>query len=358
MSETLEEIIKLTRDKLQKSKNEFVMIHKAGDIGITSYIPFPIPTGLAELDYHLGGRCGLPAGKIIEYYGKPFTGKTTLALHAIAEVQKLGGLALFIDTEQTWDEDRAADIGVDLDKISVASAWSIESAFNVLEDFMTSASDAKFKGPILAVIDSVTGVPTQFELSNEITTEARMGQEAKQIRRGVKRLTGILSKMKGTVIFINHAVSNMSSAPFAKQSQAAGGFGIKYMSYIRLELKNAGSITSGSGANTRKLGQKVSIEIEKVKNAPMDYFKINEMTLGANGFDRVQSLFHAAVKTGYIDKKPTGTVCTMFKGTDVERQFKEDEWTQVLNELGGYEAFYKAWLEHGKQSGVLNPWGS
>ncbi|MCI0558377.1 MAG: DNA recombination/repair protein RecA, partial [Nitrososphaera sp.] len=323
-----------------------------------SYIPFPFPTGLAELDYHLGGKCGLPAGKIVEYYGLPSSGKTTLSYHTIAECHKMGGLALFVDTEQSWDDVRASEIGVNLDAISIAPARSIEAVFNVLEAFFTNAKEAGFKGPMLAVVDSVTGVPTQADLDGQITTEARIGHEAKQIRRGVRRLQGILSDTKALVIFINHAISKMASVPFAKQTQAAGGHGIKYMEFIRIELKGKGQIKKGSGDDQIRVGQEVGFEIEKLKNAHLPYPKIDSVELLDEGFNRVESLFAAAVKTKYIDKTKTGDVCTMFKGTDVERQFKVDEWPQVMAELGGYDAVYKAWVDHGKLAGVLNPWGS
>jgi len=358
LSDKLEEIIKLTRKSLKEDKNEFVTLHMAGDLGITSYIPFPFPTGLAELDYHLGGKCGLPAGKIVEYYGMPASGKTTLSYHTLAECQKMGGLTLFVDTEQSWDDFRASEIGVNPDTISVASCRSLESIFNVLEHFFTNSTKAGFDGPMLAVVDSVTGVPTQADLDGQITTESRVGHEAKQIRRGVRRLQGILSDTKASVIFINHAVSKISSMPFAKQTQAAGGLGIKYMEFIRIELKNKGQIKKGSGDNKIRIGQEIGFEIEKLKNAHLPYPRIEMIELLDEGFNKVSSLFEAAVKTGYVSKTKTGDICTLFKGTDVERQFKEDEWIQIMAELGGYDTVYKAWIEHGKQSGVLNPWGS
>ena len=358
VSEKLEEILRLTRKSLKEDKNQFVSIHMAGDIGIGSHIPFAIPTGLAELDYHLGGKCGLPAGKIIEYYGMPASGKTTLSYHTLAECQKMGGLTLFVDTEQSWDDVRAEEIGVNPETISVAPARSIEGVFNVLEAFFTNSIEAGFKGPMLAVVDSVTGVPTQADLDGQITTEARVGHEAKQIRRGVRRLQGILSDTKATVIFINHAVSKISSVAFAKQTQAAGGLGIKYMEFIRVELKNKGQIKKGSGDTQIRIGQEVGFEIEKLKNAHLPYPKFDEVELLDDGFNKVKSLFAAAVKTKYIAKTKTGEVCTLFQGTDVERQFKVDEWSQVMAELGGYDTVYKAWVEHGKQTGVLSPWGS
>lgn len=358
LTDKLEEIIRLTRKSLKDDKNDYVTLHMAGDVGITSYVPFPFPTGLAELDYHLGGKCGLPAGKIIEYYGLPATGKTTLSYHTLAECQKMGGLALFVDTEQSWDEFRAEEIGVNPATISIASCRSVESIFNVLENFFQNAAKAEFDGPMLAVVDSVTGVPTQADLDGQMTGEARVGHEAKQIRRGVRRLQGILSTSKASVIFINHAVSKMATMPYAKQTQAAGGYGIKFMEFIRIELKNKGQIRKGSGDNQIRIGQEVGFEIEKLKNAALPYPKIDKIQLLNQGFDKVTSLFEACVKTGYIAKTKTGEICTMFKDTEVERQFKEDEWPQTMGALGGYDAVYKAWVENGKQTGALIPWGS
>jgi len=354
----LEEIVKLTRAGLKSEKNDYVAVHMAGDVGIYSYVPFPFPTGLAELDFHLGAKGGLPAGKIVEYYGLPATGKTTLSYHTIAECQKMGGMAFFIDTEHSWDEDRAEEIGVDINNVAVASARSIEAIFNTLENFLESCQKIKFNGPIIVVVDSVTGVPTQSDLEGQMTTEIRVGQEARQIRRGVRRLQGILSTTKALVIFINHAVSKLASGPYAKQTQAAGGHGIKYMEFIRVELKNVGQIRKGTGEDAVRIGQKIGFEIEKLKNAALPHPKIKEIALLNHGFDKVGSLLAACIKTEYIDKKETGEVCTMFKGTDVVRQFKVDEWPQVMAELGGYDKVYAAWIEHGKVTGALSPWGS
>lgn len=354
----LEDIVKLTKAGLKSDKNDFVSIHMAGDVGIYSYVPFAFPSGLAELDFHLGGKGGLPAGKIVEYYGLPATGKTTLAYHTIAECQKMGGMALFVDTEHSWDEERAEQIGVNSANTAVASCKSIESIFNVLETFLENCQKIKFSGPIIAVVDSVTGVPTQFDLEQTMTSEGRIGQEAKQIRRGVRRLQSVLSITKALVIFINHAVSKMTSMPYAKQTQAAGGHGIKYMEFIRIELTNKGQLKEGKGYDAVRYGQSIGFEIEKLKNAMLEHPKIEKVALLESGFDKVGSLLQACIKTEYIDKKETGAICTLFKGTDVERQFKEDEWPQVMAELGGYDKVYKAWIANGKETGKLDPWGS
>jgi len=346
----LEKILQLTRKKLEK--NKFVDIHMAGDPGIASFVPFPYPTGLAELDYHFGGKCGLPAGKMIEYYGLPASGKTTLSYHAIVECQKLGGLALFVDSEQSFDEERAQTIGVNMKNLSVASTDTIESIFNTIEEFLASVSESKFNGPVIVVVDSITGVPTEFDIEQDMTQEGRIGQEAKQIRRGVRRLQGMLSKTKALVIFINHAVSKMTTMPYAKKTQAAGGYGIKFMEFIRLELKTTGQLKEGTGDDAMRIGQKVGFEIEKLKNAALPYPKIEEIQLLANGFDKITSLLNAGVKTNWIGKK-SKLVYTL-----LDKQFDKDEWPQVIAGIGGYDTAYKSWKEHGIETGALIPWGA
>ena len=112
-----------------KSKNVAASIHKSNDLAIASFTPYTIPSGLAELDLQLGGRGGLPAGRLIEYYGFEMCGKTTAALHALAEVQKNGGFGMFIDAEHTFSPTRAQQCGVNLERLQIMSAHSIESIF-------------------------------------------------------------------------------------------------------------------------------------------------------------------------------------------------------------------------------------
>lgn len=350
-------ILERTSKKLEKDMT--VSLHGAGDPGIAAYVPFGVSSGIPELDLNLGGKCGLPAGKIIEYYGFEMCGKTTAALHAIAECQRKGGMALFIDTEQSFSAERATDIGVDITRLAVASAYTIEAIFNCAEEFIASVEESGFKGPVLIVVDSVTAVPTEFDADNEITKEARVGQEAKQIRRGVRRLQGMLSKAKLTTIFINHNVSKIGGMAFARQSQSAGGHAIKFFAAVRVEFINAGKITAQRQGEKVRLGQKIKLRIDKLKNAELMRDQVDELRLLENGFDMTHSLFCAAEKTGFITKPTkTGKVYVIFKDAEHHTEFTDDEWPRLVSELGGYRKVYDMWVEHGKVNGILSPWGS
>jgi recombination protein RecA len=349
--EQIDKILNLTRKKLEKAKIDDAEITMGHDPGILSVVKFEISSGIPELDLNLGGKCGLPSGKIIEYFGWEGSGKTTAALHAIAEVQRMGGLALFVDTEHTFSKERAEQLGVDVDRLHVASASSIESVFTILEEFILSVDEIGFTGPVLLVVDSITGVPTKGELQKEIHQEARVGNEAKQIRRGVKRTNSMLAKTNISSIFINHNISKI--AAWGKQSESAGGHGLKFFSTVRVSFTKTGTVKEGD----IRLGDKIKIEIEKLKNAELSNPIISEIYLMEYGFDKIGSLLEAACSTGWIDHPKSSKTYSLNKGSDSERQFKRSEWPEIVESLGGYYKVYNEWKEHGKVNNKLFPWG-
>lgn len=362
--EKLDKLLEDMRKNLEK-KNVAATIHKANDPNIKSFTPYTFSTGLAELDLQLGGRGGLPAGRLIEYFGFEMCGKTTAALHAIAEVQKKNGFAMFIDAEHTFSPKRAVECGVNLERLQIMSAHSIEAIFEAACTYVEYIENLGLNGkrPVLIVVDSVTGTHIESEMKEKIKKEEyskdiRIGGEAKAIRRGVKRLHGILARSKVSAILINHAIATNLTASFGKKSGAAGGHGTKIMASVRVEFKNFGKISKQmkDSQNLRE-GQEVTLTIEKLKNAKLTLPVVEKVQLKEFGFDQELSLLNAAVMTGWITKSGTGhsEAYEMPYGEET-KQFKKRSWSDVVNELGGYDAAYEIWLDRAKQSGHIQLW--
>jgi recombination protein RecA len=359
--DTLTKILNQMKKNL-KDKNVATTIHRADDLNIASYTPYTIPSGLAELDYQLGGKGGLPAGRLIEYYGFEMCGKTTASLHALAEVQRAGGFGAFVDAEHTFSPGRAIQCGVNLDKLHIMSAMSIESIFEAVctyIDFVEEAGLAK-KVPCLIVVDSITGTHVESEFKDkkkEYAKDQRVGAEAKAIRRGVKRLHGMLARTKVSCILINHAIATNIGVAFGKKSGSAGGHGAKIMASVRVEFKNAGKLTHKEHNEDIRDGQKISLTIEKLKNANLQHPVVKEIHLKEDGFDQHLSLLNAAIMTGWVTKhgQTSGQHYRIPFGED-ERQFKGDEWESVVSEMGGYRKVYDLWVERAKNSGHIQKW--
>ena len=338
--------------ELQKSvsKEAGVTIHKGWDVGLASHIPFYISSGIPALDIIIRG--GWPAGKVIELYGFEKSGKTAAAMQAMAECQKMGGHCLFVDTERSWDEDRAAKIGIDLDRVIVAETPTIEATFRVIEHFIERHPGAKQTSPTIIVVDSITGAATEDEVSNTLGTEARIGQEAKQIRRGIKRIVWQLADKKIPILFVNHAVSKI--AAWGKASQAAGGHALKFMSTIRAEFKDVGKIF-GDKDKTQLIGQKVQIEIEKLKGASLREYKITVPLIDGT-YDLTEGLFEAGLLTGMIDHQPRSKSYTLFKDSEIQQEFSRSDWNAIVEEFGGPGKMYEIWKEDAIERGAFSPW--
>jgi recombination protein RecA len=357
-NEVFQKLLEATREDL-KDRKVLANIHKPTDIGIASYIPYTISSGLAELDLQLGGKGGIPAGRLIEYYGFESVGKTTAALHALAEVQKMGGFGLFIDAENTWSPTRAQQCKVDLNKLQVASVNSVEALFEtacVFIDKMEELGLAK-KYPCLIAADSLTGthVESEFESRDdgEYSRDQRIGSEAKAIRRGVKKLQGKLARAKVACILINHAIATNLTAAYGKKSGSAGGHGAKLLSTIRIEFKNAGRI----GTKDQREGQEVQITIEKLKNAQLTEIEIGKVELREHGFDQNLSLLRAGVRTGWLTEQGAGRGLTYsLKLGEEVKQFKQKGWADIVEQLGGYDEAYKLWIEKAKLDNYIRPW--
>jgi recombination protein RecA len=214
-----------------------------------------IPTGSLSLDIALGGQ-GIPRGRIIEIFGPESSGKTTLALHVIAQSQKQGGIAAFIDAEHALDPAWAKKLGVDLENLLVSQPSSGEEAMHIAEMLIRSnAVD-------VIVIDSVAALVPQKELEGEIG-DSHVGLQARLMSQSLRKLTGAIAKAKTAVIFINQ-IREKIGVMFGSPETTPGGRALKFYSSCRIDVRRVGQIRDGE----QVLGQRVKARVVKNKVAP------------------------------------------------------------------------------------------
>ncbi len=213
------------------------------------------PTGSISLDLALGVG-GIPRGRIIEVYGPESSGKTTLTLHMIAEVQKQGGLAAFIDAEHALDPEFAKHLGVKIEDLLVSQPDSGEQALDIAETLVRSnAVD-------LIVIDSVAALTPKAEIEGEMG-DSHMGLQARLMSQALRKLTGIISKSKTTVIFINQ-IRMKIGVMFGNPETTTGGNALKFYASVRLDVRRIAQIKNGETV----IGSRVKVKVLKNKVAP------------------------------------------------------------------------------------------
>jgi recombination protein RecA len=303
------------------------------------------------------GRPGYPAGKIIELYGEPHCGKTTLAYHAIAATQRLNpdALAFFIDTEQSFDPERAAQCGVDVTRCKVDSAKTIESVIRLMEKYFDLFLTLPERPPIIFVIDSITGVSTEYDLGKEFVAEQRTGHEAKQIRAGLKRINGQLAELKIPCIMVNHVMANVPKKfGRVKATQSSGGKSPKYFAAVRIEVKRTGDVTRVHKGYKIKTAQETAIKIDKSKVASPRIQQISDLLLtNEKGFDHTDNLLEAL---RFVDAVTETTKGKVYKFG--EEQFRKEEWPRFMEQNGGYEVFVKVMREKAIETGWMKPYGT
>ena len=216
-----------------------------------------IPTGVLPLDVALGVG-GLPRGRVVEIFGPEGSGKTTIALHAIAEAQKAGGIAAFIDAEHALDPRLAASLGVDVPSLYLAQPDSGEQALYVLESLVRSGAVD------VIVVDSVAALTPQAEIDGKIG-DTQVGLQARLMSYALRRLTAAISKSRGIVIFINQIRAQISTMGYGgPQETTTGGRALKFYSSVRIEVRRGKSITQGDDV----LGHELWIKVVKNKLAP------------------------------------------------------------------------------------------
>jgi recombination protein RecA len=246
-----------------------------------------IPTGALSLDLALGG--GLPKGRIIEIYGPESSGKTTLALHALAEVQKGGGVAAFVDAEHALDPEYASRIGVNLDTMLISQPDTGEQALEITETLVRSSAVD------LVVVDSVAALVPRAEIEGEMG-DAHVGLQARLMSQALRKLTGVISKSKCTVIFINQLRLKIG-VMFGNPETTAGGQALKYYASVRMDIRGTEQIKDGDVS----IGKHVKVKI--VKNKVAAPFKVAEFDIMFNeGISAAGDVLDLAVKHNLVEK--------------------------------------------------------
>lgn len=246
-----------------------------------------IPTGSLSLDLALGG--GIPQGRIIEIYGPESSGKTTLALHAVAEVQKRGGLAAFIDAEHAVDPEYAAKIGVNLDDLLISQPDTGEQALEICETLVRSSAVD------IVVVDSVAALVPRAEIEGDMG-DSHMGLQARLMSQALRKLTGVIAKSKTTVIFINQLRMKIG-VMFGNPETTSGGNALKYYASVRLDIRRSEALKDGDNV----IGNHVKVKV--VKNKIAAPFKVAEFDIMYNeGISSAGDMIDLAVKEGLVDK--------------------------------------------------------
>lgn len=250
-----------------------------------------IPSGSILLDEALGVG-GYPRGRIIEMYGPESSGKTTLALHAIAEAQKLGGIAAFIDAEHALDPQYAKALGVNIDELWVSQPDTGEQALDIAESLVRSGAVD------IIVIDSVAALTPQAEIEGEMG-DSHMGLQARLMSQALRKLTATIGKSNTLLVFINQ-IRMKIGVMFGNPETTTGGNALKFYSSVRLEIRRIESIDSKTSEDA--VGNRVRVKV--VKNKVASPFRKVEIDIYfGKGISYSASLLDSAVKHGLIDKK-------------------------------------------------------
>ncbi|HEX6977021.1 MAG TPA: recombinase RecA [Patescibacteria group bacterium] len=281
--------IKLAMDQIEKQYGRGSIMRLGGKGTADRFKIDVIPTGSIALDLALGVG-GLPRGRIVEIYGPEASGKTTLALHVIAEAQKKGGQAAFVDAEHALDPGRAEAIGVNVDDLLMSQPDTGEQALEITETLVRSGALD------VIVVDSVAALVPRAEIEGEMG-DAVMGMQARLMSQALRKLTGAISKSKTVLIFTNQLRQKIG-VMFGNPETTPGGLALKFYSSVRIDIRRIEVLKDGD----QVIGSRVRTRIVKNKVAPP--LRIAEFDIMNDvGISKEGSLMDAAVELGIVEKK-------------------------------------------------------